>query len=614
MCGIIAYTGKQNAASILIDGLLRLEYRGYDSAGIALQEESTLTHITKVVGPVSLLANKTSSFSESYSCGMGHTRWATHGSPTMKNAHPIQSMSKNITIVHNGIIENYLEIKNKLLKKGIKFRTDTDTEVLANLIDSFYTTTTTLGQALTKAIKQTQGAYTITAMSGKEKNIIAFARTGYAGGIVIAKNNMSTLITSDISAIKNNNYAITFLEAGEMGIAEKNKITFNKLNGKKIIKKFEKFNQSESINEKGKYSNFLEKEIFEQPDSLFDFIRDTYQVKNKNIRFNKFSITSKQIKNINRIVLLGMGSSEYAAAVGRYYIESLTGIPTQVENASEFTNRDIIASKNTLIISISQSGETVDTIRAMNLAKKTNALQITITNTPRSQTTRIADATIYLHAGKEIAVASTKCFIAAVAALHALALKIAIISKAAHNNDIQYQINDYVKLPALINETLSLNTQIKKLANKYSKYNNFLFLGRGQLYPIAMEGALKMKELAYIHAEGYSAGEMKHGPIALIDAQMPTIFIATNEKLFDKIYSNVEQVKARKGKVIAIVQKGEKRMNKLANDVIEIPKVTASQSPITTVVVLQLLAYHIANKLGKNIDRPRNLAKTVTVE
>ena len=347
---------------------------------------------------------------------------------------------------------------------------------------------------------------------------------------------------------------------------------------------------------------------------MFDFIRDTYQQSEHDIHFDDFQMTARQIKSVKRIILLGMGSSEYAAAVGRYYIESLTGIPTQVENASEFANREVIADKNTLVISISQSGETVDTIRAMNLVKKAQALQIAITNTPRSQTTRIADTTIHLRASTEIAVASTKCFIAAVAALHALALKIAIIRGSSTKKNIHDQIDDYVKLPALISNTLTLDAQIKKIANKYSKYENFLFLGRGQLYPIAMEGALKMKELAYIHAEGYSAGEMKHGPIALIDAQMPTIFVATNERLFDKIYANVEQVKARKGKIIAIVQKGERRMNKLAHDVIEIPKASAVQSPIITVIVLQLLAYHIAQKLGKNIDQPRNLAKTVTVE
>ena len=614
MCGIIAYTGKHDAIQILNNGLKQLEYRGYDSSGIALQDSHHCTYINKVVGPVSKLITKSKMLKINSNCGIGHTRWATHGSALLKNAHPIQSESKSITLVHNGIIENYSELKANLVKKGVHFRTDTDTEVLANLIDSFNNSKISLEKALSKAIKMTTGAYTVALLSNTEPGKIVFARSGYAGGIVIAKNGDSTLIASDIGAIKNNNYTVTFLDAGEIGVAFNNHVEFYNIHAKKIVKRFEKFNQDESINEKGKFNFFLEKEIFEQPDSMFDFIRDTYQISKNNIHFEDFNISNMQIKSIKRIILLGMGSSEYAAAVGRYYIESLTGIPTQVENASEFANREIIANKNTLIISISQSGETVDTIRAMNLGKKAQALQITITNTPRSQTTRIADATIHLHAGREIAVASTKCFIAAVAALHALALKIAITSKTSRNKDIQYQINDYVKLPGLINQTLSLDSQIKKLANKYSKYENFLFLGRGQLYPIAMEGALKMKELAYIHAEGYSAGEMKHGPIALIDAQMPTIFVATNEKLFDKIYSNVEQVKARKGKVIAIVQTGEKRMNKLANDVIAIPKVTASQSPIITVVVLQLLAYHIANKLGKNIDQPRNLAKTVTVE
>tara|TARA_B100000700_G_scaffold119632_1_gene134413 strand:- start:28341 stop:30179 length:1839 start_codon:yes stop_codon:yes gene_type:complete len=612
MCGIIAYTGKGDVRKILHSGLKQLEYRGYDSSGIALQNVTGNIQTSKVVGSVNKLKTKTAKFVAT--SGIGHTRWATHGSPLLKNAHPIESSSKSISLVHNGIIENYAELKSKLHKKGVHFHTDTDTEVLANLIDSFLTARTSIENALSKAIKLTTGAYTVAVISNKHPGKIFFARTGYAGGIIVAKNGSSTIIASDIAAITNNNYSMTFLEAGEMGVASNNAVSFFNLKGKKISKKFEKFNLSDSINEKGKYRYFLEKEIFEQPDSMFDFIRDTYQQNKHGIHFDDFKLTSKEIKSINRIILLGMGSSEYAAAVGRYYIESLTGIPTQVENASEFANREVIADKNTLVISISQSGETVDTIRAMNLVKKAQALQIAITNTPRSQTTRIADTTIHLRASTEIAVASTKCFIAAVAALHALALKIAIIRKSSTKKNIHNQINDYVKLPALISNTLSLDAQIKKLANKYSKYDNFLFLGRGQLYPIAMEGALKMKELAYIHAEGYSAGEMKHGPIALIDAQMPTIFVATNERLFNKIYANVEQVKARKGKIIAIVQQGEKRLNKLAHDVIEIPQASAVQSPIITVIVLQLLAYHIAQKLGKNIDQPRNLAKTVTVE
>jgi glucosamine--fructose-6-phosphate aminotransferase (isomerizing) len=609
VCGIIGYIGDKQAVPILLEGLKRLEYRGYDSAGMSVQNGETMVTL-KRAGRIADFEKVVKKRSPRGTVGMAHTRWATHGAPTEENAHPHKSCRGDIMVVHNGIIENYSALRKKLEAEGHVFRTETDTEVLAHLIEKYFEGN--LEDAVRRALRKVEGTYGLVVMSTKDRGKLVAARLG--SPLVLGIANGDFFVASDVSAIVLHTRQVIYLDDGEMLTLTKRGYTMTDLNNIEVFKDISEVTLDIKEIQKGGYAHFMLKEIMEQPASVQNTMRGRLLQAEGDARFGGLNISDEEIRNIERIIITACGTSWHAGLIGEYMIEELARIPVEVEYASEFRYRDPVITKNSLVVAVSQSGETADTLAAMREAKKRGAKVLGIVNVVGSTIARQADGGIYIHAGPEIGVASTKAFTSQITALALFTLFIGrrrgVITKAK-GRDLMTAM---AKIPGQIEEILKKNDQILKIAEKYSEHANFLYLGRGYNFPVALEGALKMKEISYIHAEGYPAAEMKHGPIALIDENMPVVFIAVKDSVHQKVLSNIQEVKARRGRVIAIANRGDSELRKLADHVITVPETMQALSPILTVVPLQLLAYHVAVLRECDVDKPRNLAKSVTVE
>jgi glucosamine--fructose-6-phosphate aminotransferase (isomerizing) len=614
MCGIVGYIGDKNAYEIIINGLKRLEYRGYDSSGVALYNSNL--NVCKTKGKVEKLVKKAKKrISLDGNIGIGHTRWATHGEPNDVNAHPILSNNESLVIVHNGIIENYATIKNELVSKGYKFESETDTEVLVNLIEYVQETEKVkLGKAVQLALSQVVGAYAIAVFDKKKPDEIVVARLGSPLAIGIGEGEM--FIGSDVTPFLDFTRKVIYLEEGQVGVLRNHKETkFYDISNDSIISPtIETLELELSEIEKGGFDHFMLKEIHEQPKAIIDTLRGRLKLNKGLIKLSGIDNNLNKFTSANKITIIGCGTSWHAGLVGEYIFEKISRIPVEVEYASEFRYRDPIINPNDIVIAISQSGETADTLAAMKLAKQKGAFVFGICNVVGSSITRESHSGTYTHAGPEIGVASTKAFTTQITVLYLMALKIGkakgIISATIFNK----YLTELNLIPKKIEESLRTNNKIEEIAEQIKDSTNCLYLGRGFNFPVALEGALKLKEISYIHAEGYPAAEMKHGPIALIDENMPTVVIATAKGHYDKVVSNIREIQSRKGKIIAIISEGDKDVKEIADYYIEVPETIESLSPLLTTIPLQLLSYHIAVKLGKNVDQPRNLAKSVTVE
>ena len=615
MCGIVGYLGLKDASPIILNGLKRLEYRGYDSAGISIYNgNKILTRKSKgKINKLEKSITKIKSFKGNL--GIGHTRWATHGEPSNENSHPHASNSNELHIVHNGIIENYSSLKEELIAKGFHFNSDTDTEVLVNLIEYIQTKEKIkLGEAVQSALNQVVGAYSIAVIDIKKPDEIVVAKLGSPLCIGIGKDEY--FVGSDVTPFLDHTKKVVYLKDGEMAIIRNHKPTrYRKIKDDSFINPtIEKLEINLAKIQKKGFDHFMLKEIFEQPSAVVDTLRGRLKVKSGVIKMSGIDDYIDKFISTNKITFIACGTSWHAGLIGEYMFEKIARIPVEVEYASEFRYRDPVINNSDIVIAISQSGETADTLSAIKLAKKEGAFVYGICNVAGSSISREADAGSYTHAGPEIGVASTKAFITQITVLFLIAVKLGkskgIISSKKYQEYI-YELNSIEKK---IKKVLKTNNEIKKIANKIKNSTNCLYLGRGFNFPVALEGALKLKEISYIHAEGYPAAEMKHGPIALIDKNMPSIIIATNKLYYDKILSNIQEIKSRKGKIIAVVFEGDKEISKIADHVIEVPQTIAALTPFVTTIPLQLLAYHIAVKLGRNVDQPRNLAKSVTVE
>lgn len=617
MCGIAGYIGYRDAYPIIIKGLQRLEYRGYDSAGILLYNDDVL--ISKTKGKVSDLEElvKIGEISKEGNVGFGHTRWATHGIPNNINSHPHVSSSGNLVIIHNGIIENYDSIKKELLKRGYTFQSDTDTEVLVNLIEEVKKTNgCKLGKAVQIALNEVIGAYAITVFDKQKPDELVVARLGSPIALGIGKENKEFFIASDASPFIEYTKNAIYLEDGEMAIIKTGKnIEIRKINDDSIITpEIQKLKMNLEQIEKGGYDHFMLKEIYEQPHAITDTYRGRLIANKGIIRMSGMDDNMEKFLNADRIIIVACGTSWHAGLVAEYLFEDLARIPVEVEYASEFRYRNPIITDKDVVISISQSGETADTLAAIKLAKEKGAFVFGICNVVGSSIARETHAGAYTHAGPEIGVASTKAFTTQITLLSLMALKLGKakgkLSSVAYHNYLQ----EMVLIPKKVEALLAIDEKVKQIASVYKDATNCLYLGRGFNFPVALEGALKLKEISYIHAEGYPAAEMKHGPIALIDENMPIFVIATNKGHYEKVVSNIQEIKARKGKIIAIVTEGDTAVKKIADHIIEIPDTEEAFTPLLTTIPLQLLSYHIAVMLDKNVDQPRNLAKAVTVE
>ncbi|MFM8950145.1 MAG: glutamine--fructose-6-phosphate transaminase (isomerizing) [Bacteroidota bacterium] len=611
MCGIVAYLGTKEAYPIVMKGLQRLEYRGYDSAGIALINNGL--HVYKKAGKVSDLAEFTKDKDVAGSVGMGHTRWATHGEPNDRNAHPHYSESKNFAIIHNGIIENYASIKAELINRGHHFSSDTDTEVLIHLIEDISNNLNVdLQEAVRLALGEVVGAYAIVIMSRLEPRKLIAARKG--SPIVVGIGQDEYFVASDATPIVEYTKNVVYLNDGEMAIIGNGDFTVKTIDNQIKVPYVQELEMQLEMLEKGGYEHFMLKEIYEQPRSIWDSMRGRVDARSRRLRLGGVGDFENKFVNAKRIIIVGCGTSWHAGLVGEYLIEDLARIPVEVEYASEFRYRNPIINEEDVVIAISQSGETADTLAAIELAKSKGATIFGVCNVVGSSIPRATHAGAYTHAGPEIGVASTKAFTAQVTVLTLLALQIAWKKGTITDSRFQTLLRELESIPEKVTRALDSNDEIRQLAAKFKDSRNFLYLGRGYGFPVALEGALKLKEISYIHAEGYPAAEMKHGPIALIDEEMPVVVIATKNSSYEKVVSNIQEVKARKGIIIAIVTEGDEEVRKIADHVLEIPETDELLIPLVSVVPLQLLSYHIAVMRGCNVDQPRNLAKSVTVE
>jgi glucosamine--fructose-6-phosphate aminotransferase (isomerizing) len=618
LCGIVGYAGAKPAAPILLRALHDLEYRGYDSAGICVLSPNGEDHpliVTKRQGKiVNLESALASSDPLEGSTGIGHTRWATHGKPSDQNAHPHLSCNGEIVVIHNGIVENYAELRRDLQQRGHTFNSETDTETIAHLMEDEVGGGANLLDALRQTAARLQGSQAIVAMSTREAGVIVAARLGNAGGVVIGHGDGEMMLASDLAAILPHTQRISFLADREFARMDAATVEVVDAAGMLIELQTKTVPIDPVSALKGQYQHFMLKEIMEQPEALSDTIRSLVTLQPAELHLEHLDTAGSRLKDIDRVVLLGMGTSLHAAMVGRRYFEELAGIPAEVDNASEFRYRNPVLDDRTLVVSVSQSGETVDVLEAMAVARERGALQVTICNTEGAQTARVADGTVYTRAGLERGVASTKCFVAAMAAIYALALELGVARGCLGPEAVAERIRDLTRIPDAVARILADAPRYRKLAARFAEAQHFLFLGRGLAFPVAMEGALKMKEISYIHAEGYAAGEMKHGPIALIDRSFPTVAIATKHALRSKMISNIEQVQARAGEVICVVTEGDEGIPRIADHIIEIPAVPELMEPIAATIPMQLLSYYVAVQRGCDVDQPRNLAKTVTVE
>ena len=614
MCGIVGYIGKRDAYPVLIKGLKRLEYRGYDSAGVALIDKKRRLNVYKTKGKVSDLEAFVSQKDVSGTIGIAHTRWATHGEPCQANAHPHFSSSENLALIHNGIIENYATLKEKLQKKGFIFKSSTDTEVLVQLIEFFQLSNhLDLLTAVQLALHEVIGAYAIAVLDKNNPDEIIAARKSSPLVVGIGKDEF--FLASDATPIVEYTDKVVYLQDGEIAVIRRDK-TLEVVNLDNVLQNPEVRTVEMNLGqlEKGGYPHFMLKEIFEQPDCINDCMRGRINADGDKVVLSAVIDHKERLLKARRFVIVACGTSWHAGLIGKQLIESFCRIPVEVEYASEFRYRDPVIHEDDVVIAISQSGETADTLAAIELAKEKGAFIYGICNAVGSSIPRITDTGSYIHVGPEIGVASTKAFTGQVTVLTMLALTLAKEKGSMTDEKYLEVIRELTVIPAKIKKILISNPKIAELSRIFTYAHNFLYLGRGYSFPVALEGALKLKEISYIHAEGYPAAEMKHGPIALIDAEMPVVVIATHNAMYEKIMSNIQEIKARKGKVIALVTEGDTVISKLADDCIELPETLECLEPLIATIPLQLLAYHVAICKGKNVDQPRNLAKSVTVE
>jgi glucosamine--fructose-6-phosphate aminotransferase (isomerizing) len=614
MCGIVGYIGSKNAYPILLKGLKRLEYRGYDSAGIALSRDKQPI-VYKKKGKVSELENYCTGFDVSGSIGIAHTRWATHGEPNDINAHPHVSMSGTFTIIHNGIIENYEKLRNDLGKKGYTFYSETDTEVLANLIEYMYSEGKhiTAELAVRMALSRVVGAYGLVVMCSEEPDKLIAARKSSPLAIGIGEGEY--FLASDATPMVEYTKNVVYLDDRNLAIISKNSFTLKNIdNGEELTPEIQKLELSVGELEKNGYDHFMLKEIFEQPKTISDSFKGRINPETREVVLGGLNDVMPRILNAKRIVIIACGTSWHAALIGEYLIEEYAQVPVEVEYASEYRYRRPIIQEDDVVLAISQSGETADTLAAIRLAKKKGALVLGICNVVGSSIARETHAGIYTHAGVEIGVASTKAFTAQVTVLTLVALRLARRHKTISDERYYSIIEDLYKIPEKIKSILVGHPRIKEIAERYKDNTNALYLGRGYLFPVALEGALKLKEISYIHAEGYAAGEMKHGPIALIDSNLPVVVVAAKDRYYEKIVSNIQEVKARKGNIIAVITEGDNALRNMVDDIFEIPYSDPVVTPLLAIIPLQLFAYYISVLRGCDVDQPRNLAKSVTVE
>ena len=614
MCGIVGYIGHKDAFPILIKGLRRLEYRGYDSAGVALVNDDGELNVYKTKGKVDDLVNYCSDKNVSGVVGIAHTRWATHGEPSSLNAHPHYSRSKNLAIIHNGIIENYTQLRSQLQAKGIRFVSDTDTEVLVQLIEYIQEKKNIdLLTAVQLALHEAIGAYAIAILDYRHPDTLIAARN--QSPLVVGIGNDEYFIASDASPIVEYTDKVVYLEDGNIAVIKQGKeLEIVNIHNRKIHPEIQTVDINLGQIEKGGYPHFMLKEIFEQPECITNCMRGRVNIDTDNVVLSAVIDYKKQLLNAKRFIIVACGTSWHAGLIGKQIIENYCRIPVEVEYASEFRYRNPVITKDDVVIAISQSGETADTLAAVKLAKKNGAFIYGICNAIGSSIPRATETGSYIHVGPEIGVASTKAFTGQVTVLSMLALALAKELGTISNEDYLNIVKEMHAIPDKMRKVLQLNQRIADLSRTFTYAHDFLFLGRGYSYPVALEGALKLKEISYIHAEGYPAAEMKHGPIALIDSDMPVVVIATHNAMYEKVLSNIQEVKARKGKVIAIVNEGDDTISRIADEVIEMPATIECLEPLIATIPLQLLAYHIAVCKGKDVDQPRNLAKSVTVE
>jgi glucosamine--fructose-6-phosphate aminotransferase (isomerizing) len=614
MCGIVGYIGKRNVISILVDGLKRLEYRGYDSAGVAFWDKEGI-RVFKIAGKVAELERMLIGLGSNSNIGIAHTRWATHGIPNEVNAHPHVDCTGNIAVVHNGIVENYQSLKKKLEKEGHIFKSQTDTEVIAHLIEEFYKIYGDIEIAVRNLFFEVKGTFGLAIMTSYDPDKIIVARRG--SPIAIGIGNGENITASDPTAIIGITRDVIFLDDDEYAIITRDNVSVKRVDQNSVSeldKEIFKIEFELEQIEKGGFPHFMLKEIFEQPESIMNSMRGRVLIEDGDAKLGGLSDVMDKILNAKRFIITACGTSWHAGLVGKYMIEQFARVPVVVEYASEFRYRDPVIYPDDVAWFISQSGETADTLAALRLVKSKGATALGIVNVVGSTIARESDAGVYIHAGPEIGVASTKAF---TSQLVVLALITLLIGRRNGNISLEQGreiAQELVKLPEKVREILKLNDFIEEIAQRLKEHRNFLYLGRGYNYPVALEGALKLKEISYIHAEGYPAAEMKHGPIALIDENMPVVFIAPKDSIYEKVLSNIEEVKARKGKVISIITERDDKILRVSDFVIQIPQTIEMLMPILTVIPLQLLAYHIAVKRGCDVDQPRNLAKSVTVE
>jgi glucosamine--fructose-6-phosphate aminotransferase (isomerizing) len=609
MCGIVGYIGSQQALPILLNGLKRLEYRGYDSAGVATINGGLV--MAKKAGKVAGLEALIEPAPPKGSVGIGHTRWATHGVPNDINAHPHTDEKGELALIHNGIIENYVTIKKSLESEGYSFHTDTDTEVLVQLVRAIYDKIGDLEEAFRLALKQVVGTYGVAMIASFDPDRIYVARNG--SPLAIGIGDGEHIVASDASAIVQYTRQVVYLTDGEMAVIERDRYNTKTIDDVPVHKEVEEITFDIEELEKGGYDHFMIKEIFEQPDTVRNAMRGRIQFDQNTVRLGGLLPVIDKLRDAPRIIIVACGTSWHSALMGKYMFEQHAGIPTEVEYASEFRYRDPIIFKDDIVIAISQSGETADTLAALREAKRRGATTIGIVNVVGSTIARETDAGVYSHAGPEIGVASTKAFTSQITVLALMTVKLARMRRMGAGEGARL-LQALIELPEKVEQALAQNEQIKAIAHEFSSARNFLYLGRGYNFPVALEGALKLKEISYIHAEGYPAAEMKHGPIALIDENMPVVFIAPKGDIYEKIISNIQEVRARSGRVIAIATEGDENIASLVEQVIYVPETLPFLTPILTVVPLQLLSYYIAVERNCNVDQPRNLAKSVTVE
>ena len=632
MCGIVGYVGNQHAWPIILEGLQRLEYRGYDSAGIVVVDNEGQLQFRKTVGKVEGLGSSNDPDQLQGTMGLGHTRWATHGRPSHANAHPQTDCHHRVAVVHNGIVENFLELKRGLQAAGHSFSSDTDTEVITHLIEAGIDQGLDLEDAVLQMAHAIRGSQAITAMFQGQEGKICAVRLGHAGGIVVAHKEGQSIVGSDLPAVLpllrqnrdgghagfpsglSSGFPVCFLDAGEMAVVTRDGVEYRDLEGNALTKGPHTVSPEDFVIDKGSHRHFMLKEILEQPQAIASALGGRVDFEAGRVNLSEIPLSEQQIRDIRRVVLIGCGTSMHAAMIGRHLMEKLGGLPAEAESASEYRYREPFLDDRTLVVSISQSGETADTVAAMQMVKEKGAALITLCNAENSQASRLADATLYMRSGIEIGVASTKTFVSSLTILNLLATYLGQVRGFLTPEQCRSLVEYLAQCPRLAGELLANMSEYQQLARRFSAYNDFLFLGRGINTAVALEGALKLKEISYIHAEGFSAGEMKHGPIALIDSGMATLALAPKDNLYDKVVNNIKEVKARDGVVLAVLTEGDTELSSEVDYALYIPPAPEHLTPIIASVPLQLLAYHIAVHRGCDVDQPRNLAKSVTVE